>query len=118
DYTSGGTEQTRKLIGILFLDQLSHRPDVAAGAKGAARTGDHHNVNSPVATSSFQSLSQIATHVPGQGIQFLRTIQRDRGDARIFSDVYLFVHKKKAVNGEWQMVNRKTENSPFTCPPS
>ena len=74
------------------LDQFRHRRHVAARTKRSPGAGDYDDVNIPFAAGGFESFRQVAPHVSGEGIQLLRTIERDRRDAGVFSDVDVFVH--------------------------
>jgi hypothetical protein len=50
-------------------------------------------MNIPFAAGGFEGFRQVAPHVSREGIQLFRTIECDRGDAGVFSDVDVLVHK-------------------------
>jgi hypothetical protein len=76
------------------FDHVRHRGHIAARAKRAARAGDDDYMNIPLSAGGFKSFRQVTPHVSGEGVQLVRTIERDRRDAGVFNDVDVF-HKKQ-----------------------
>src|SRR6267378_4206263 len=85
-------EYASKLLAIMPLHQLSHEVDVTTGAERAPRAGDHNHANTAIASCRLERFSQVSTHMSDEGIQFVRTIKRNRQDAGFFFDQEVFVH--------------------------
>src|SRR5260370_8854609 len=92
DNAPSGTENASKLFAIMPLHQLSHKVDVAAGAECAPRACDHNHANTAIASRRLERFSQVSTHMSDEGIQLVRTIDRDRHNAEVFCDQEVFVH--------------------------
>ena len=68
------------------LGEVADR-DIAAGTKRTAGAGNDHHPHISVTAGVLQGFGQIAAHMTGKCIQLLGTIQSDRRDSVVFSDV-------------------------------
>ena len=66
--------------------------NVTTGTERTACTGDNNDANIAIAAGVLECLGQVASHVPDECIQPVRTVQSDRQDTVAFGDFNVFVH--------------------------
>jgi hypothetical protein len=72
------------IFSIMFKTGLIQARDVTTSAKGACPSPvNHHMANLRVITPGQQRALQVQTHIMGQGIQRLRTVQCDPAGAPV-----------------------------------
>ena len=86
-----GTLRIRRITGLKNLSSASPESDVAclaigigeigAGAEAAARAGQQHGAHGRVGGEFFPALLQLGDHLARHGVQPVRRIQGQRGEA-------------------------------------
>ena len=66
-------------IGV--IEGFAAGRQVGTGTKGAPRTGHNHHPHCVVGVGRIEGRDHVVTHLRGEGVHFLGTVEGDRGDA-------------------------------------
>ena len=75
--------QAEQALLELELVIAAHLLEVVPGAKGLAFAGQHHHAHAVVGGDRVHRGDQGLEHFVGQGVELMRTVQRQRGDTTI-----------------------------------
>jgi hypothetical protein len=85
---------------ILSVEGVGAPGQIGTSAEAAARTREYDSAHIVVAVGAIHGIEQFRQHPAGEGIQLVRTIQRDSEDAVLgFVLDLLVVHSASSFDG-------------------